>query len=103
LFNRPVSSNLQEIQLMKSKPNTTRQIDLYDDSPQKRPVIQQFLKFVSTLHHGYTPVQNQPNSTKEIFNAAIRQSDEFLINSDALQTNAGLARSIVFFNWRDYA
>lgn len=88
---------------MKSENETTRQIDLYDECPQKRPVIQQFLKFVSTLHQGYAPVQNQQNNTKEIFNAAIGQTDEFVMNADALQATAGLARSIVFFNWRDYA
>jgi len=88
---------------MKSKRDTTRQIDRYDECPQKRPVIQQFLKFVSTLHQGNAPVQKQQNTTKEIVNAAIGQPNEFVMNADALQTTAGLARSIVFFNWRDYA
>lgn len=88
---------------MKSETDTTKQIDLYDDCPQKRPIIQQFLKFVSILHKGYTPVQNQQNTIKEVFSPAIGQSDEFVMNADGLQTTAGLARSIVFFNWRDYA
>jgi hypothetical protein len=88
---------------MKSITNTTRQIDLYDDSPQKRPIIQQLLKFVSALKTGHTPVQNQPDTNKEIFRPAIGQKDEFVLNADTLQATAGLARSIVFFNWRDYA
>jgi hypothetical protein len=88
---------------MKSITNITKQIDLYDDSAQKRPIIQQLLKFVSALNTGHTPVQNQPNTHKEIFRPAIGQKDEFVMHADTLQASAGLARSIVFFNWRDYA
>ncbi len=88
---------------MKSERYTTKQTDRYDDCPQKRPIIQQFLKFVSTLHNGYTPAQPLQNNTKENVNPVLRHPDELVINADAIQTTSGLARSIVFFNWRDYA
>jgi hypothetical protein len=103
LFNRPSGINLQEIQLMKSERDTSKQIDLYEDCPQQRPIIQQFLKFVSDLRTGYTPVKSTKNTIKVIVNSDKSQGDAFVINADSLQSTAGLARSIVFFNWRDYA
>jgi hypothetical protein len=88
---------------MKSETDTTKQINLHEDCPQKHPILQQLLKFVSALHTEFTPVQNQQNTNKELFCPAIGLKDEFVIKADALHSTAGLARSIVFFNWRNYA
>ena len=88
---------------MKFQTATTMQTDWHDDCPQKLPIIHQLISFVSALKPGYIPNQKPHMAITGKTRPANVHPVEFVIKTAALPATAGLARSIVFFNWKDYA